>query len=667
MTAEPANTMTTTDRSFFSRFAKLFFSPRFAFFVILLIAVVSRAWAVSEPRLRSDSCEYLDLAREMASGEYFRAEYPLSQGILWSRRLTPLYSLLTAGIHLTGLPLLASGYAVSLLADLLAVALAFRIGRRAAGLKGAWMAGLIAASSLHHLAWSTEVLTESLFGLCLLLTLDSVIVAGQSPNIVQGIKIGAFAALAYLTREIGLALVGVLAVTGLLWYLLPGRPPSKKFLSVALSALLAFLVISFPFWLNIRARTGSFGLSMRGEVAKTIAIEKGQQPWEKPEALPAPAGREILQGLATRLRLADDYLAVSLPTGPSSWLKWIGFGWLVIFGAGKRRLSWLIAGWAALLFLANLAVGPPKVVSRYIYASWIMFELAAALAWTALPGWAGKILFRGRPRAGQWLTGTLIALAALVWLSDAFLGCTFMRAARRMSGPFYFSQGIEAITDEIRNRDYPLPTHPRVMDRKPYSAYYLGGTMVMLPETIAEVNRITAAGGVDLVIIDSVMIRHMRPGLAPLISGLNPPAGMRVLFQRHVPELVKIYTVYAPDDGPGPESILPASMVGLARNLNSGDLWTARTIGEALLIQDPNNFDAHIKMAFLEMIIASVDGISLPRAEAEVQTLERLAPADPAAKQARANLENIRRQLQKQSATPAAEPPENEDVIRNPR
>ena len=64
-------------------------SPRLALALILLLALASRILALQSHRLRTDSTEYLALARDVARGEYFQSHYPLDEGILWSRRLVP--------------------------------------------------------------------------------------------------------------------------------------------------------------------------------------------------------------------------------------------------------------------------------------------------------------------------------------------------------------------------------------------------------------------------------------------------------------------------------------------------------------------------------------------------------------------------------------------------
>ena len=591
--------------------------------LILLLAAALRAYAFGYLMLDPDSCQYLDLAREIAGGDYFRSGYNLDAGIFISRRLMPVYPALVALAHLAGASLPLSGYLVSWLADLAGVAVAWRIGGRAAGRAGAALAGIFIACSPAHVDYANAALSESLFVFLTLALFDAALAAAASPRLRAGALAGGLAALAYLTREIGLVYVPLFASGGAAWILLPGRPDHRRVLLTVAGFIIAFVLVAVPFWVSVRERTGDWQLSLREGVARSITLpEAGAElvTWRS-ELFLHYAGR-----LATDSPLSAFWLAAAVA--------------LAVAGGRNRRLAAAALAGALGTAAASALVGPLIFTDRYLIPARSLIEVAAAVALAQAPGLARRL----HPRHPR-LQLLLPVLAAAVWLVAGANRAGELHRARNAATPLDYDREIGKVCADLQSR-YQLPPGLLVMDRKPFAAFWLDGRLLSLPASVTETDRIAAEKKPDLIVLDSAMIRNLLPNLMPMLAGDLPPPGMKLIYQTYLPRLEKLYTVYGRADLAPPALPSGAGVEAVATYLAAGDLFDARRVLERVLKTDPGNMQAQNLFAMIEMIVASVDSNTGP-AEARVREMERMAPQDPRTKAARKNLERLREQIEK--------------------
>ncbi len=626
--------------------------PGTSVLLLLGFALLLRVWAHTGIYIQADACLFLDLAREIARGDYFQPGYALDQGILDSRRMVPLFSMLIGFLHLLTVPLESGGYFISVVADAASVYFAFRIGMRIAGVKGAWMSGLVVACSFPHLFYSGKILSDSLICMFVLATIDAVMIAGERRSIWAGALVGALAGLSYLTREVGLAVAVLAAATWIVW-LIRMRPAGS--LKVAAAALACFLAVCAPFWINVKLRTGHFGLSMRGSVAGQFLSAAGVSGAGRADddykltRDQAPKDAGALDALGARLGLFGDLVAAFAPPpwgGKTArllfFLKALGVGWLLFMAAPYRRRSRLLVFWGAGLFAAHWAFGPAGVSWRYIFPAWSALEVAAATGLLHLPEWLAQRRGQGNADRGRKVVTRGLAGFFILWALSGMWAAGRIDEHGKTVFPSTWGVRVKSLAEEVEKR-HELPGEPGVMDRMPHAAYYLDGELIMLPETVEGVNRAVRDRGVDVVVIDSMLVKTLRPKLLPLVSGLEPPAGMHTLIQRYEYRLMKMYTVYVKDGEPGlAEDVSKPAMENM---LALGNLWKVRLMGESLLEQAPRDFEVHHLVADLEIVVASTDGVSFKRARRAVETLEMMDPDNPATRKSRQSLEKLRTKL----------------------
>lgn len=611
----------------------------YAVLAVLAFAAALRLYALTDVRLTHDSYEYLDLAREIAAGEFFSAHYPLDGGLLYSRQVPPLFSMLVAVIHLLGVPLAAGGTAIALLADLIAVLLAFRIGRRVAGDSAGLLAGLVAAGSLQHLTFADRILTESLFGMLILATLDAALAAAERPGVKSGAWAGLLAGLCYLTRENGIVLVGLCGLSAAVWYW-RSRPPRAVAVRLAAGFCAAWFLAALPFWIEVRARTGHFGLSLRDSVAAQVMSSRRWETDGNGARSLGPAGAILKRAQLARVYLQKGFVPKwnGLPPWRQAYYVRISVNVLLtvlaalifIIDKNARSRAILLAGWAAGFFFSTILIAPVLFVPRYNYPAVMIVELLAGCGLAALAERAAKIV----PRTAALGLATGVVVAHGAWAAG-FVRAEGIALTRKSA-----SRGVEEATAMCRPR-LDLPASPRVMDAKIFAAYFLDGTFVALPEDPAAVGPTARAANADLIVVDSDAVEEKYPRLAGLLPGLSAPEGFRTACQyRHAPA-GKLITFYQPADRPPPVPTAPATVAEMERLLRAGDLWPARQLGERLIAQNPDDFSAHWRMLVLEAVIAKHDPSARPRAEARLAELVRLGPNRPETASARRLLQEL--------------------------
>jgi 4-amino-4-deoxy-L-arabinose transferase-like glycosyltransferase len=174
----------------------------------LRLALAAGAWVHAERLLtEEDSSEYVQLARNLAAGHGFSqaVQPPFAADV----RRTPVYpSFLAALLAVPGSGARCAAL-VGALISVLTVAATFRLVDAVMGPAAAWRAALLLAFDLTSAAYATQLLTEPLFTLLLVLSFLPLLDATGPPS-GAGLVAGVLSGLAALCRPIGILVFAAL-------------------------------------------------------------------------------------------------------------------------------------------------------------------------------------------------------------------------------------------------------------------------------------------------------------------------------------------------------------------------------------------------------------------------------------------------------------------------
>jgi len=355
----------------------------------LLFRLSTTLW---EPVTYPDSLQYMHLAGEIRSGEYFSSDYALDEGFIKSRRLPPLYPALMALFAHTSLDLETVGISISLFMGL-ATFVALYIACSVVFSRGAAIASCaILAFHTYSLRYSSPVLTEATFTAFYM----GAIAAGSytllRPSARAFALTGVLSALCYLTRDVGITVAPVTAVFALVKLLFVDRLGWKRTLAMVASLLAAALVVMAPYLVNIRVRTGHWGLTVQmsnTSITKQVQLFGGDRydrdkvaGWEGGTRL---IGGEPAEGVLDLVKLAPGLVKKTVRNmggyGAEILWKWgplvtiaviIAAGGVVTGCFRRRDRTGLLMGlwaitWVAQLWVLYSLITPYMVDDRYMY------------------------------------------------------------------------------------------------------------------------------------------------------------------------------------------------------------------------------------------------------------------------------------------------------------
>ena len=647
-----------------SKFVSQLKSPWVLLALLILLGLGFRlATTRFTPLLYPDSLEYLSLAKEIQSGAFFHADYNLDQGFLRSRRLPPLYSTLLAafpglsdyGEYLGGL--------LSILFSLATFVPAFWLGRRL----DSTAAGLIAAALMTFqwfiLRYASPVLTEAAFTFFFTLALALGYRAMDRKTLSAFALAGLCSSLAYLTRDVGIILVFIIApfaVVRLRWFEHLPWPRISALVGVLLAA---FALVSFPDWLCIRAHTGHWGLTVqvgeqslaehilkfggnRGDRDRLPGLEEGTETLEPESAPGAPALHANLPALAYKVvSLSADYASQYLKDSGLvlSLFLLLALGWdfrrMLLRPQTRDALDELFFWTWILHFLALYALLTPYMVDeRYIYPLMIPGMVAVGVAVARLARW----LIRRRPQTSAWaMPATALAFLVLTFISlwpdpgnQTGLHVHYLRMSTRTLDIKYAS-GYREAAREILARGLVTPGKI-IMGRKPFAAYYLQGKFELLPKTLDETTALAAAGRADYLAEDSFTLMMTRPLLKPLGFPDTPHSPWPVLYSRAFPEYNRIITLYdlrpaSPNPGCATPEMAPEQRLAAAGNaLRQGEIYACLCQAKTVLETDPKNPVARslVMDAYRQYYLVSLDTWVLTRLLPAMQDYLEVKPDD---------------------------------------
>lgn len=173
------------------------------------VALAGAAWAHPDRLLtEEDSGEYLQIARNLLAGHGFSqaARPPYVADV----RRTPVYPAFLALVFALPGSGARSAAAAGAIVSVLTVAATFRLVQLLAGSSAAWWAAVLLSLDLTTATYATQLLTEPLFSLLLVLSFLPLL-AGKRASPRAGLAAGAVSGLAALCRPIGVLAFAALA------------------------------------------------------------------------------------------------------------------------------------------------------------------------------------------------------------------------------------------------------------------------------------------------------------------------------------------------------------------------------------------------------------------------------------------------------------------------
>lgn len=640
--------------SFLSRLNNLF-SPLLLAGLGLVLAFGARYYVAHYYAKGPDNFQYVALAKDLARGDYFRRDYDLDQGLANSRKLTPLYpALIAVGVKLTADPERAGAW-IALIASALTVLPLFALGMKLGGKWGAAVAVLFYSVMPLDLYIATHILSDSLFGLLTATTVLAALGMIEKPSLFRAALLGLAAGLSYLARDIGFGFIFLAALTIFISARIQ-RSPLRQTLRRAAVCLLVFALLGLPFWIFIKVHTGKWRPSLRAGRDLPTALmgyEKGARPagagmdedegpgGPAPESKgPAAAVNPFRVALKTVV-LTWEYLRAGFEF--QAWPFWV-MALAGIFLAPLRDREWWAKELAVWLFALGILgayalLTPYMVDARYGLPCMVLATAWAGRGAVLLPVKARRLV----PPALNWFVFPalilLIAVGVGYYLRDGY------SQARRYrmfySEDNFKNKTVAGVREAAEDAKKLLKLKPgaRILDRKPFFAYYLDGRLVEIAETVEGVKKQAADGWCDYVVIESLSAARYRPGLRPLITAADPLPGAPLVYRRYLRNFDRMVSIYQPG-GKGmvasfPLAVNPAdktqvqSLLDQANRLqDQGYLENARLILLSILAANPNNSDAHGQLIKIYLVYGYFDCVSLDLAADELLRYSSLGPRD---------------------------------------
>jgi hypothetical protein len=381
--------------------------------LIALGAIIRLNMVLWQPLIYPDSMQYMHLAREIRSGTFFEADYDLDRGFIKSRRLPPFYSLLLSPFAGTPADLEKVGIVLSLLLSLYTFIPIYYAALMAFSRREAIIAGALFAFHPFVNKFASPILSEATFTAIFVSLIALTLWSFRRPAVWRFAAAGALCALAYLTRDVGITAVAVAAAGIAVKFGLIDRRPGKQ-VSIYLAALFAaFLLLSAPYFVHIRMRTGQWGLTVQmsnTSITEQVQLAGGDRfdrdrmsVRDKPTRL---LGGKPAQGFSDLLALTPllavktarnvyQYAAELVRKGQSMPLIFFLLGLLAVgleFRRGRDRERLLRESWPAVwvfqLLLLYAFVTPYMVDIRYLYPLLGPLLLLSARGMTATADWA---------------------------------------------------------------------------------------------------------------------------------------------------------------------------------------------------------------------------------------------------------------------------------------
>jgi 4-amino-4-deoxy-L-arabinose transferase-like glycosyltransferase len=498
---------------------------QFALITVFLLALGVRLGLMTYREcIETDGVAYVQMARDLAENL-----------AITDHLFPPLYPALVSLLALLGsvTGLLSdyeiAGRLVSALFGALLVAPAYWLGEKVYGRKVALYTAVLIAFYPALVDSSTRVLTESTFTFIVTVFFVVSLAAFDTHRLTFFLGAGALLGAGYLMRPEALGYVAYGALAYVLLYFVRRRGGDRLEKTILIANLASFVgaaaVVTVPYMILVG------GISGKTEVTLTIAQAVGQSQFtraiDEAQEHEGTASPSLLSALAAEpikttkrwfmnAHLAQKYVLPGL--FPPLILGLIAIGLMRL--EGRWREMFLLFCWvpylAVLFFYVDARFFQPLVPAALIFAA------------RGVEGAEGA-LSRSVPQSSRKALGPVL----LVVVVASLLPYTLRPLYRPDENVTYREAGVW-----LRELSKP---GLRIMDRKPWVAYYAGAEHVRTPigewEAVLEYGK---AHRVTHLIVDDKVVPDTRPELAFLLSGRNLPAGIRLANEFRYPHAVRV-------------------------------------------------------------------------------------------------------------------------------
>jgi len=505
-------------------------TPGRTLLLIMIMSVIARILVtLSHQMIQFDETAYVRMAENIAAGMG-----PLDISGLTTTHYSPLLPLLIAGTAVFLKNYILSGYVVVAVFGTLLVVPTYLLGRELIGTRVGLMAAALMAISPFYVGTSEYIYSETVYIFFLLTGLYFGWVTLKNSTLLSGAIAGVSLGLAYLSNPSGLFYAMTLLVLALI---VAWRKGAWRRMTWPMGLfLLCFMVFAAPYIWYMHHELGRWTYSGKFIAGNTYSATHNIPrddigAWEK-ELMPLNAdGTEVkvleLEQDSTLNNPVNFILHYPVQAGknffkqvyelharvlqqvfPLWLLALLGLG---LFARGWNRARALAIGYLGAMTLPVLLVLSMLAFPRFFMPFIPFVMIPTAEGWLRLEEWAdgtisntisGK-LHEVLLRLAPWVVGFVVLVPVL-----AFAGLTVVKH----SYPIEYKEAGIWLKDNAGSGK-------KVMDQEFSSAYYAGGTAVVLPyDTYDRTNGYARVKDVDYLIISREAINNWHPGLKPLLE-----------------------------------------------------------------------------------------------------------------------------------------------------
>jgi 4-amino-4-deoxy-L-arabinose transferase-like glycosyltransferase len=451
--------------------------------LIMALAFILRIFIVLYPEvIHSDGVEYIRYAKEVLSGNWLGG------------KANPGYPVLIAFVYTLIKDYELAGIWVSICFGVLLVIPVFYLGRDIFNEKVGIISGLVVTVHPFLYTSSGSVLTESTYHFFMVTSILFGWYAFRKGRVYQVLLFSVFATLAFLTRPEAIGLIFIFSV----WMFFFSPSEEKRYWTkrvvLILIALLAFLVFSSPYLIQIRKETGKWSISRKVDVSigsfsnmEDLPPLHEIRPWRKglpllsllkdPLSLLAKVGAGFLTSFYKFQQVFNPILSF-----------FAVIGWMVII-RNRSLYSWTANFYilAHHFFYFGLVFSILMVTRRYTSQM-----IAISIPWAAFGFWTSLEWVHQRwkfvENKEKFVTSLLLVLLIVLFVQGRVIHAREHRAIQKEAG--------------LWMKDH-LPRGVKIMSRLPQEAFYAELSWTGIPRrNYEEVLKIARSNGVRYLVLD---------------------------------------------------------------------------------------------------------------------------------------------------------------------
>lgn len=505
-------------------------TPGRCLLLIMLMSVVARILVtLSHQMIQFDETAYVRMAENIAAGKG-----PLDISGLTTTHYSPLLPLLIAGTAVFLKNYILSGYVVVAIFGTLLVVPTYLLGRELIGTRAGLMAAALMAILPFYVGTSEYIYSETVYIFFLLSGLYFGWVMLKTGRRASGAMAGVSLGLAYLANPSGLFYVMTLLVLALI---VAWRKGAWRRMAWPVGLFLfCFMIFAAPYIWYMHHELGRWTYSGKFIAGNTYSATHNIPrddigAWEK-ELMPLNAdGTEVkvleleqdstlnnpvnfilhypmLAGKNFFKQVYELHARVLQQVFPIWLLALLGLG---LFARGWDRSRALALGYLWIMTLPVMLVLSMLAFPRFFMPFIPFVMIPTAIGWLRLEEWAAgtisnTIIGKRREimlRLAPWVVGVAVLAPVM-----ALAGLTVLKHGYATE---YKDAGLWLKDNAGSGK--------KVMNREFSSAYYAGGTAVVLPyDTYERTTGFARVKGVDYMIISRKAIIDWRPGLMRLLE-----------------------------------------------------------------------------------------------------------------------------------------------------